>query len=65
MPRPYGSPAQLEQRRPKAWKLLREGLAPVEAARRLGIHRRSVRRWRAMGEHKQLAARPASGRPRS
>ena len=63
MPRPHGSPGQLEQRRLKAWKLLREGLAPVEVARRLGIHRRSVRRWRAMGEHKQLAARPASGRP--
>ncbi len=63
MPRPYGSPQQLEQRRLKAWKLLREGLAPVEVARRLGINRRSVRRWRAMGEHKKLAARPAAGRP--
>ena len=63
MPRPYGSPQQLEQRRLKAWKLLRAGLAPVEVARRLGINRRSVRRWRAMGEHKKLAARPAAGRP--
>lgn len=63
MPRPHGSPVLLEQRRLKAWKLLREGVAPVEVARRLGIHRRSVRRWRAMGERRQLAARPAAGRP--
>lgn len=63
MPRPHGSPEQLEQRRLKAWKLLREGLAPVEVAHRLGVNRRSVRRWRAMGERKKLAARPASGRP--
>ena len=63
MPRPHGSPEQLEQRRLRAWKLLREGFTPVEVARKLGINRRSVRRWRAMGEQKQLAARPASGRP--
>jgi len=63
MPRPHGSPEQLEQRRLKAWKLLSEGLAPVDVARRLGVNRRSVRRWRAMGEHKKLAAHPASGRP--
>jgi transposase len=63
MPRPHGSPEQLEQRRLKAWKLLGEGLAPVEVARRLGVNRRSVRRWRAMGERQKLAARPASGRP--
>jgi transposase len=63
MPRPHGSPEQLEQRRLKAWKLLSEGLAPVDVARRLGVNRRSVRRWRALGEHQKLAARPASGRP--
>ena len=63
MPRPHGSPEQLEQRRLKAWKLLREGFTPVEVARRLGVNRRSVRRWRALGERKQLAARPAPGRP--
>jgi transposase len=63
MPRPHGSPEQLERRRLRAWKLLREGLAPVEVARKLGVDRRSVRRWRALGEHKNLAARPASGRP--
>ena len=63
MSRPHGSPEQLEQRRLRAWKLLREGSAPVEVARKLGVDRRSVRRWRAMGEHQQLAARPAAGRP--
>ena len=63
MPRPCGSPEHLERRRLQAWKLLREGLAPVEVARKLGVDRRSVRRWRAMGERKTLGARPASGRP--
>lgn len=63
MPRPHGSPKQLEQRRLRAWKLLQEGFTPVEVARKLGVNRRSVRRWRALGERQQLAARPASGRP--
>lgn len=63
MARPHGSPEQLEQRRLRAWKLLREGSAPVEVARKLGIERRTVRRWRAMGEQKRLAAKPACGRP--
>lgn len=64
--RPLGSPAQLEARRLKAWKLLKQGLAPVDVARRLGVGRRSVRRWRAEGERKGwrgLAARPTPGRP--
>jgi transposase len=64
--RPLGSPAQLEARRLKAWKLLKEGVAPVDVARRLGIDRRSVRRWRAEGERRGrdgLASRPAPGRP--
>ena len=58
--RPLGSPAQLEARRLKAWKLLNEGVAPVDVARRLGIDRRSVRRWRAQAEREgrdSLAAR--------
>src|SRR5438552_788761 len=63
MPRPHGSPEQLERRRLQAWKLLRDGLGPVEIARKLDVDRRSVRRWRAMGERKSLASRPASGRP--
>lgn len=64
--RPPGSPQELERRRRRAITFLREGLQPVEVARRLGVDRRSVRRWRASyrgaGE-RALAARPASGRP--
>lgn len=61
MPGPYGSSKQLEKRRLKAWKLLREGLTPVEVAHRLGINRRSVRRWRAMGEHQSAGGPPRFG----
>lgn len=64
--RPPGSSAQLEARRLQAWKLLREGIAPVDVARRLGVDRRSVRRWRAQGERggrRGLAGRPSPGRP--
>jgi transposase len=64
--RPPGSPARLESRRLQAWKLLREGVAAVDVARRLGVDRRSVRRWRAQGERggsAALAARPTPGRP--
>ena len=64
--RPSGSPRQLEARRLQAWKLLREGVAPVDVARRLGVDRRSVRRWRAEGERRGrpgLTARPTPGRP--
>lgn len=64
--RPPGSAQQLERRRLRAIALLAEGLAPVEVARRLGIDRRSVRRWRAShdrGGRRALAAKPAPGRP--
>ena len=64
--RPSGSPAQLEKRRVRAIALLQEGFTPVEVARRLGVDRRSVRRWRASHDaagRDGLAARPASGRP--
>lgn len=64
--RPSGSPQQLERRRLKAISLLSEGFTPVEVARRLGVDRRSVRRWRAAHDEagrEGLAARPASGRP--
>lgn len=64
--RPAGSPQELERRRLRAIALLKEGLAPVEVARRVGADRRSVRRWHAAyrkaGEA-ALAARPAPGRP--
>ena len=45
--RPQGSPAELERRRRRAIHLLSEGQPPVEVARRVGVDRRSVRRWKA------------------
>ena len=65
--RPSGKPTMLENRRRQAIELLREGLRPVDVAHRLGVDRRSVRRWKAAfrvrGEH-GLRARPNTGRPR-
>jgi hypothetical protein len=45
--RPTGSPEELERRRLRALALLEEGLLPSEVARRAGVDRRSVRRWKA------------------
>jgi transposase len=64
--RPAGSPEALERRRHKAISLLEEGWMPVEVARKLGVDRRSVRRWRAAFERTGedgLAAKPSPGRP--
>ncbi len=64
--RPLGSPEQLERRRKKALQLLKKGEAPVDVARKLGVDRRSVRRWRARYERagwEGLAAKPTPGRP--
>jgi transposase len=64
--RPIGSGKQLERRRQRAIALLKEGHAPVEVARLLGVDRRSVRRWNAAFRRQGatgLAARPAPGRP--
>jgi transposase len=64
--RPQGSPEELEHRRRRALALLAEGLQPVEVAQRVGVDRRSVRRWNAAvrsGGAQALAAKPASGRP--
>lgn len=64
--RPVGSPAELQRRRERAIALLAEGYQPVEVARRVGVDRRSVRRWNAAYRkrgRKALTARPASGRP--
>jgi transposase len=65
--RPSGSPAELERRRLRALRLLREGIAPVDVAQRVGVDRRSVRRWRASfdrGGLRAVRARPVPGRPR-
>lgn len=65
--RPSGTPQELEQRRLRALRLLGAGFAPVEVARRIGVDRRSVRRWKAAarkGGTAAVSAKPASGRPR-
>jgi transposase len=64
--RPVGDAKQLERRRQRAIALLKEGRAPVEVARLVGVDRRSVRRWNAahrMQGVAGLAARPVPGRP--
>ena len=64
--RPSGSPQELEQRRLRALALLDEGLLPAEVARRVGVDRRSVRRWKAAARRRGEAgvrAKPAPGRP--
>ena len=64
--RPKGSPAELERRRLRALSLLEQGLQPVEVAQRIGVDRRSVRRWKAAARRngpKALQALAAPGRP--
>lgn len=64
--RPTGSPEELERRRLRALALLDEGLLPSEVARRVGVDRRSVRRWRAAArKHGEagVRARSTPGRP--
>lgn len=64
--RPSGTPTVLEQRRLKAIFFLNEGLQPVDVARRIGVDRRSVRRWRAEYQRNGaygLKATIATGRP--
>jgi transposase len=65
--RPYGSGLELEKRRMSAMTMLKNGFFPVEVARKLGVDRRSVRRWKATYKKegiKALKSRPALGRPR-
>ena len=64
--RPSGSPETLEKRRERAIELLEQGLMPVEVAGKVGVDRRSVRRWKAAYRAKGkngIKAVPASGRP--
>lgn len=64
--RPTGSPKELERRRLLALGLLGEGLLPSEVAKRVGVDRRSVRRWKAaarVGGVQGVKAQPAPGRP--
>lgn len=64
--RPSGSAQELEQRRFRALALLQQGFGPVEVAQRIGVDRRSVRRWNSAARRQgreALRAQPASGRP--
>lgn len=64
--RPPGSPQELERRRHRALALLAAGEEPVDVAQRLGVDRRSVRRWKAAhraGGLSGVRAKPAPGRP--
>ena len=64
--RPQGSPAELEQRRLRAIDLLQRDLPVHVVAERLGVDRRSVRRWKRAHRRQGragLRARLATGRP--
>lgn len=64
--RPSGSQEYLEGRRMRAMACLAEGLQPVEIARKIGVDRRSVRRWKASflkGGEEAVRAKPVLGRP--
>ena len=64
--RPPGSPQELERRRHRALALLARGDAPVDVAARVGVDRRSVRRWKAAHRAqgvRGVQAKPAPGRP--
>jgi transposase len=64
--RPQGSPAELERRRLRAIDLLQHDIPVHVVAERLGVDRRSVRRWkRSYRQRGRLGvrARPVPGRP--
>lgn len=64
--RPQGSPTELQRRRLRAIELLERNVPVHVVADRLGVDRRSVRRWkRAYRRHGRagLSARPTPGRP--
>lgn len=61
-----GSPEELERRRYRAMELLANGYDAGEVAQRVGVDRRSVRRWKAAhreGGDQALTARAVPGRP--
>lgn len=64
--RPKGSAEELFHHRQRAIELLKQGLATGEVARRIGVNRRSVRRWHhdgQVGGEAALAPKPARGTP--
>lgn len=65
--RPIGSQQALERRRLRAMGMIEKGMMPVEVARKLGVDRRSVRRWKSFFRKRGiegLKAKPILGRPR-
>lgn len=67
MGRPAGSAGKLEERRRQAIEMVeREGLSQSEAARRLKVDGRTVRKWMAWHRGRGtrgVASRPTPGRP--
>jgi transposase len=64
--RPSGSAEYLEGRRLRAMEYLDQGLQPGEIARKVGVDRRSVRRWKASIQKDgpgAIRAKPLPGRP--
>ena len=66
MTRPLGTADELERRRRRAVELIEQGESPGVVARILGVHPKSVSRWRRLaGQPGGLSARPQPGpRPR-
>jgi transposase len=61
--RPHGSPAELERRRKQAIERLDRDVTVHVVAERLGVDRRSVRRWKRAYRHRGeagLVAQPAT-----
>lgn len=64
--RPSGSAEFLEARRVRALEYMDQGLQPVEIARKVGVDRRSFRRWKASvlkSGPEAIRAKPLLGRP--
>jgi transposase len=62
MPRPIGTPAELERRRRRAVELAERGESPSLIARILGVHETTVHRWRRLARTAAgLSAQPHPG----
>src|SRR5262249_53270081 len=59
--RPQGSPADLEKRRLRAIELLQDDVPVLVVADRVGVDRRSVRRWKRA--YRRRGRRGVRGRP--
>jgi transposase len=60
--RPKGTAAELERRRRRAVQLVEQGESPTVVARILGVHPKSIHRWRRLARQPHgLEARPTPG----